>query len=124
MKARYSDILSRVQEDPKWYDGYGVPRFDDFHPELCPDIYSHHVALVLIACQSCSQEFEVEMHASWFDSLNFHILHYGDPPIHDCVGDTMNCEDLAVLQAWLKPQASADEPYEWQRHPEFEGPIE
>lgn len=29
--------------------------------------------------------------------------HYGDPPIHGCVGDTMNCIDLRVVEAWHQP---------------------
>jgi hypothetical protein len=121
MHESYKDITSRIAEPPKWYDQNGAPRYDDFNPELCPNIYAHHVGLFLIECQECDQKFEVEMHADVFDSrMKFQPSkwHYGDPPAHGCVGDTMNCEDLAVLQFWGK------EPFgDWERLPKFEGPI-
>lgn len=35
--------------------------------------------------------------------LNY-IVHYGDPPRHDCsgAGETMNCYDLKIKEAWIK----------------------
>ncbi len=117
MKARYEDILSRIKEDPKWYDQNGTPRFDDFHPDLCPNIYASQCVLLLISCQDCGKEFRVEMNWGPWLEHNFvpKKLHYGDPPIHGCVGDTMNCNDHTVLQVWEKQD------FEWVRRPDLEG---
>jgi len=47
-------------------------------------------------------------------------IHYGDAPRHDgcngrgCAGDTMNCEDIAVLEFWEKKD------FNWVRVPELE----
>jgi hypothetical protein len=121
MLSSYRDILSRIVEEPKWWDQNGVPRYDKFEPRLCPSIYTHQVVLLEIACQDCGGTFEVEMHAGVWEERGFipKQLHYGDPPRHDCVGDTMNCEDLEVLEAWGK-----DGMGDWVRHPELEGRIE
>ncbi|MBD3268526.1 hypothetical protein GF373_17800 [bacterium] len=103
MKENYIDIKSRIAEEPLWYDENGTPRYDPFHPGLCPNIYSTTVVLLRIACQDCGQEFDVEMHGSLFCPIEHpHKLHYGDPPSHGCAGDTMNCEDLEVLEVWYR----------------------
>lgn len=47
---------------------------------------------------------------SWF-------IHYGDPPSHGCVGDTMNCEDLNVVEFWLRGRKKL---VSWERLAEFE----
>jgi len=120
MKADYKDIRSKISEEPLWYDENGVPRYEQFTPRLSPDIYADEVILLEIACQSCRTRFFVEM--SWcflvavirtnkgnsfsscldawlLDRANtFCPLHYGDPPRHDCVGDTMNCDDLQIVE--------------------------
>lgn len=125
MHSNYEDIRSRIVEEPSWYDENGTPRYGKFNPELCPSIYSDVVALLLIACQYCSKKFTVEAHAGIF---NWRITappsrwHYGDPPIHGCTGDTMNCEDLAVLEVWRKNRDL--EQWGWERQPEFEGAID
>jgi hypothetical protein len=101
MHTSYSDIKSRIAEEPQWYDSNGVPRYDEFEVGACPDIYTDQVVLMRIACQACKREFKVEMHGDWWRPLDHpRNLHYGDPPAHDCVGDSMNCVDLEVLQAW------------------------
>ena len=103
MQALYSDILSLTAKPPRWYDQNGVPRYCEFHPHYCPDILSPEVALLRIACRHCGQEFEAEVHAEYFGRLgSSSSLHYGDPPAHSCVGDSMNCRDLAVLQVWRR----------------------
>ena len=45
-------------------------------------------------------------------------LHYGDPPNIGCCpsGPTMNCEDLKVLEFWVR---SADS-FDWERKTELE----
>jgi hypothetical protein len=117
MHENYEDITSRIAEPPTWYDQNGTPRYGPFHPKRCPNIYADQVALLEIACQRCGQTFQVEIHSSIFEELHPQKAHYGDPPIHDCVGDTMNCEDLAVLQVWHRFEG------EWIRRPELEGPM-
>jgi hypothetical protein len=104
MKHNYVDILKRINEPPTWYDEYGTPRFGKFTPDLCPNIYASIVILMRIVCQDCRKPFDVEMH---WDTFHYHNLygrkqlpHYGDPPIHKCVGDTMNCEDIEILEHW------------------------
>lgn len=122
MRSNYNDIISRINEPPKWYDQNGTPHYDDFHPDLCPNIYAHHVGLFLIACQYCEKKFKVESHSDIFSSqlrVPPSKWHYGDPPIHDCVGDTMNCEDVAVLEFWKREGVG-----DWERMPELEGVID
>ena len=117
MHENYKDILSRISELPLWFDSNGVPRYDKFDPSMCPNIYSNHVGLFLIACQYCGQKFHVEMHSDiWGERTNSppSKWHYGDPPIHGCTGDTMNCDDLAVIEFWSKIN------FEWKRQKKFE----
>jgi hypothetical protein len=121
MYAAYDDIRSRIAEEPSWYDENGSPRYGVFSRELCPNIYAHEVVLLRIACQACGRRFDVEMNGDTF----YHIrhpknLHYGDAPRHDgCAGDTMNCEDLAVLEVW-----QVNDRQEWIRRSDLEGLID
>lgn len=46
------------------------------------------------------------------------ILHYGDPPAHGCVGDTMNCYDLRILEFWYQDN------HDWQRIESLETELE
>jgi len=127
MHENYSDIRERIAEEPTWYDHNGTPRYGEFHPQQCPDIYAHQCVLLRIACQYCGEEFDVELCGGVFYPItNPSKLHYGDPPIHEnsngewcSAGNTMNCEDLAVLQVWDKPSCG-----EWERHTELEGTID
>lgn len=141
MKAYYQDIKSRIQENPKWYDTNGVPRYDTFKPELSPNIYAEEVVLLEISCQDCRSRFLVEMNWSimeivlnrhseslstimgqWLKNENkkdcFVPIHYGDPPGHGCVGDTMNCYDLRIVEFWKKDN------FTWKRIPEYEIELE
>ena len=115
----FRDIISRIAEDPSWWDSNGTPRYGKFSPDQCPDIYSDTVVLLRIACQDCGCEFDVEMHASlWCGSFNPQKLHYGDPPSHGCIGDTMNCDDIAVLEVWHRSSVE-----DFVRLPQREGLI-
>ncbi len=124
MHESYEDITSRIAEEPTWYDSNGTPRYGKFTPDRCPNIYSHCVALLQIACQSCGEKFDVEMHTDiWSDRESIpKKWHYGDPPRHVCGGggDTMNCEDLVVLEVWNKSGAFN----KWRRLHKLEGLIE
>lgn len=126
MLPAYNDIKSRIKEDPKWWDANGVPRYDKFHPELSCDIYAEEVVLVEIQCQDCRQRFMVEFnwssHRALFSgrpspslSESPGLLHYGDPPAHGCIGDTMNCEDLMVVEFWQRND------FDWEERSDLEG---
>jgi hypothetical protein len=114
MLPSYHDITSRIPEPPTWYDASGTPRYGDFSPGDL-GVYDHLALLVRIACQSCQKEFLVAGYTShnWYavavgDTLHYSNtleniapgFHYGDPPRHGCVGDTMNCEEIEVVEAW------------------------
>lgn len=139
MLARYEDIRAKIKERPKWYDDNGVPRYSAFSPELCPDIYADEVILLEISCQDCGRRFLVEMswsiHRKVMDrhSENFTNrirmwlkkekkdwcpIHYGDPPPHKCVGDTMNCSDLRIVEFWKRAK------FDWKRLKKFEIELE
>jgi len=122
MYENYDDIKSRITEEPTWYDQNGTPRYGRFTPSQCPNIYANVVMLVRIVCQDCKAEFLVEMHAGIFEHRQEappFRWHYGDPPVHGCIGDTMNCEDLEVMEAWTREGV-----IDWARRPEFEGLID
>ncbi len=135
MKAEYEDITKRIQELPLWWDSDGVPRYDSFIPDMCPDIYADEVLLIEISCQSCNQRFHVEQHWSIMSVIAKNIprpsdymkgedkgelsrIHYGDPPRHGCIGDTMNCWDLRVVQFWRH-----DNSRNWIRDHDLEMPL-
>ena len=114
MKPAYEDIKSLIKKDPTWYDQHGVPRYSDFSPKYASNIYSDEVILILIQCQNCHQRFSVELNhnknltklesleyrtKNW-NNYNLIPIHYGDPPIHDCVGDTMNSEPIKIIEFW------------------------
>jgi hypothetical protein len=107
MKHTFDDIRSRISEPPSWFDSNGTPRYGEFTPGASPKIYADEVALVEIACQCCNEKFLVEIyHAMYYRDMGVEArirngsLHCGDPPAHDCTGDTMNCLDLRVVQYW------------------------
>jgi hypothetical protein len=116
----FKDIRCRISEEPTWFDMGGIPRYGEFSPEMISNIYAHTVFLVRIACQACGEEFLVAMHFDVFDRMpRPKELHYGDPPRHDdCMGDTMNCDDLEIVQAWHK------EGFKWYREREWEEKID
>lgn len=135
MLHAYPDILELARlldREPKWWDENGVPRFAEHHPKLCQDIYANEVALLRVACQECHREFLVQMSLSPMDLMRTEMLgqkakslaakvtsgeiHYGDPPRHEdgcAAGDTMNVDDLAVVEFWRRGS-------EWIRLPELE----
>ena len=117
MKTIYSDIRERIAEEPSWYDENGAPRYGKFTPRQCPDIYANVVVLMKVACQFCEEQFQVQMSSGWstFHKLPPRRWCYGDPPIHDCVGDTMSCDGVVVLEVWKRDK------FEWEQHSELEG---
>lgn len=116
MLPDYKDIVSRIPDEPLWYDVHGVPRYEPFHRQML-GVYDHYSLYVLIACQACGQRFSVGVgwtRENWeavvagdednfFNDLEWlsKHFHYGDPPRHGgCSGETMNCEDIYILEAW------------------------
>lgn len=148
MNAYYQDIRSRIKEEPTWYDANGVPRYGPFNPDMSPNIYATEVILMEISCQDCSQKFLVEMNWSsmsqmfdrhaepffgrmkhWLNDKDKHEhfppIHYGDPPAHGCVGDTMNCWDLRIVEFWQKGDyRNVGEMFRWKRISEYEVELE
>lgn len=106
MHHHYNDIKKRIKKEPKWYDCHGVPRYEDFTPNQSPNVYAREVVLVKIACQYCDEGFLVEINWGYRDYLlgrgSTDHIHYGDPPNHDCTGDTMNCIDLEIKEFWIR----------------------
>jgi hypothetical protein len=132
MKAYYHDILSRIPEDPTWFDEHGVPRYCAFEPGEVANIYSGEVALVEITCQSCKRPFRVAFSQSRSERLTRHgaklaqdirdgRAHYGDPPNVDCclAGPTMNSEPRRVIEYWTNENAD----HRWQRDASLEADI-
>lgn len=125
----YNDIIDRIDEEPKWWDERGVPRYCEFKPNVVANIYAKEVVFLLIACQSCRHTFKVAMSCSSMtlvldgfplkDQVKNQSIHYGDPPNTGCCpgGATMNCDDLKVLEFWHQLKM------EWERVPELEGDL-
>lgn len=107
MLPDYTDIIERAGT-PKWYDGHGVPRYHDFHPQKL-GVYDRYAVFAEIECQSCSTPFDVGVGWDGYqfrgDEGHFKLnvvakFHYGDPPRHGCIGDTMNSVPRRVIGAW------------------------
>jgi hypothetical protein len=133
MLADYADIRRRIPEPPLWFDSDGVPRYDPFHPEMCPNIYADEVALFEIECQSCGERFLVEGHGDKMDyilrnrkPLSERVADwcYGDPPRHGGVncpaGDTMTSIPVRCVEFWRKSRTVFD----WVRVPDLEIALE
>jgi hypothetical protein len=52
MHADYSDIRSRIQEEPSWFDEQAVPRYCPLKPDAMSNVYAREAVLILAACQS------------------------------------------------------------------------
>ena len=127
MYQRYDDILSRIGEEPAWFDEHAVPRYCTFAPNKIANIYSGETALAEVTCQCCKRIFRVafseinwnaeriavcrplnpgvpEVHwksARISDAIRSRTLHFGDPPNVCChAGATMNSEPRRVIEYW------------------------
>jgi hypothetical protein len=124
MLPDYDDIRSLIDREPDWFDTHGVPRYRPFEPKML-GVYDQWTLLVEIACQECGQRFLVGGGSESFELANRGIeltleyvaatFHYGDPPRHDCVGDTMNCLEVRKVEAWRKYWTQDNGWSEWQR---------
>ena len=136
MHTSYEDIMSRIPEEPIWFDEHAVPRYIPFAPREAANIYARFVALLLIACQGCGREFRVAMSQSsmgrygGFDRDGALIQHpamddafasgnvgWGDPPNVSCcgAGPSMSSEARQVLEFWESARS-----LDWQRRPDLE----
>lgn len=129
MHNDYSDIRVLTDQPPKWWDENGVPRYCDFHPSECANIYAREAVLFAVTCQACGRPFHVALTRDQMDAHRLQgrtikddigtcDLHYGDPPNIGCcpAGPTMNSEPRYVISYWHK---SSDTNYEWVGDPVF-----
>ena len=136
MLPSYDDIREAIPAPPLWFDGNGVPRYAPFDPDML-GVYDKICVLYQIECQSCSQQFLVGEGWTDYDLVWGHeepvtykiedvcaAYHYGDPPRHGCVGDTMNCIDLTVVQAWERNKDYLDFDHPYLRRNDLEGPMD
>lgn len=132
MLREYGDLISRLGT-PLWWDDNGVPRYEPFVPDLC-GVYDTYVALLLVECQSCGEEYRVASSARDHDMLRYFLkhplrlpdasgvgsFHFGDPPPHCCqVGATMNSVPRAVLEFWRR-DGEGPQRFQWRRDPQHE----
>jgi hypothetical protein len=68
MLRAYEDITSRLDKC-LWHDGNGVPRYDEFHPDMC-GVYDRYVAFMEIGCQSCDELFLVASEISMNEAIS------------------------------------------------------
>jgi hypothetical protein len=108
----YEDILSRIAEEPIWFDEHAVPRFCDFAPDKLANIYARETALAEVTCQVCKRLFRVAFSkANWqsgtiADAIRSRTLHFGDPPNVCCCGNMhMNSEPRRVVEYWRRDDA-------------------
>ena len=133
MLESYDDIRSKIAEQPQWWDENGVPRYCEFEPSRCANIYAREAVLFVVTCQGCGKAFHV---AQSRDDMETHRLdgrtiltdigncdiHYGDPPNVACcpAGPTMSSEPRYVIGYWRKNKETA---YAWRREPALDGKV-
>ncbi len=121
MQGAYTDILSRIDEPPAWFDDNGVPRYGPFSPDMVTCIHANEIVLIRIECQGCQTSFDVAMTVPRAsqplkdfpdapmlrDYIAQRALHYGDPPNILCCdpGPSMNSIPRVVLEYWFRPVA-------------------
>ena len=131
MKANYIDITSRIKDKICWYDENGTPRYCKFHPKHLPNIYAREGILLEIQCQYCGDHFLIGIgQKNWPGNKSFSqfidewtkkdkegCLYYDDPPIHDCIGDTMTVDTLRIVEFWIRNSKTN---LEWRRKKKYE----
>jgi hypothetical protein len=105
----YHDILSRITEEPVWFDEYAVPRYCEFAPDKLANIYAGETALAEVTCQVCLRLFRVAFsEVNWqpgtiADAIRSRTLHFGDPPnVRCCNNADMNSEPRRVIEYWRR----------------------
>jgi len=123
MRLCYEDILTRIEEKPRWWDSKGVPRYCEFHPDVCPNLYADEIVLLRVACQNCKTEFDVQYEWDQFSTMldrpseSLVTIAYGNPPHNKCcmVGPSMQSISLFTIQFWKRNKRQA-----WVRQPDLE----
>jgi hypothetical protein len=123
MHTDYSDIRSRIPEEPSWFDEFAVPRYGPFKPEAMANFYAREAALIFAACQVCGRHFRLAMSRprSSVPDLATAICHgglwYGDPPNVGCcsTGPMSMVDELEVLEYWWRELGNR-----WVRETSFE----
>jgi hypothetical protein len=54
---RYDDILSKIAEEPTWFDEHAVPRYCQFAPDKLVNIHAGETALAEVLAKSASACF-------------------------------------------------------------------
>lgn len=127
MNESYKDITDKLGK-PYWWDEHAVPRYCEFHPDKCANIYADEAVLLLIGCQNCRYQFPVSMTTSKFVyrdgevinrlfSNHLDTLYFGDPPNYEecCgAGATMTSDTLKVIEFWTR-----DNNAHWNNRPDL-----
>ncbi|MDQ3933411.1 MAG: hypothetical protein M3340_02130 [Actinomycetota bacterium] len=125
MNHSYADIREKLGE-PQWWDENAVPRYCDFAPERCANIYALEAVLLEIACQDCGTPFLVAISRAEGAGMTLEQavvaseIHYGDPPNAGCcgAGPTMNSVPRRVIEFWVRRR------FEWFRSSDLERTID
>lgn len=105
----YGDILSRIAEEPTWWQEEGVPRYGAFDPAESTGIYCNEVVLLEIACQHCDHRFFVTVERDATDrrlakEIREGEMGWADPPNAGCCGwgprDTS--VPIRVVEYWAR----------------------
>lgn len=121
MNTCYDDIIEKLGT-PVWFDENAVPRYCEFDPWKCANIYAFEVVLLAIECQGCAHEFAVCMSLARYeqimgtkgralaDMILDGSIHYGDPPNIGCcaAGPSMNSVPLRVLEYHSTKERSSE----------------
>lgn len=137
----YQDVISRIVEPPTWWDSSGYPRWDE-PKDGATNIYVDEGIVVRIGCQGCDKTFLVVYEESHYEPLlredhrglitmakDGDPPHYGDPPRHGCVGDTMNSYAISTVRTWKRGPVDKGLHYEyetvdWDGSPDWMKPDE
>jgi hypothetical protein len=101
----YDDILNRISERPTWWDN-GIPRYGKFHPANL-GIYCNVGLLVHTECQMCGLRFDCGTGVRYSPQdfwdrmdINPYEIGLGDPPNHNCYGDSMSAWTIQIIECW------------------------
>lgn len=109
MFRHYHDILSRISEEPTWWQEGGIPRYGPFDPKESTGIHCNEVVLIEIACQHCDRRFLVTVERDEIDrKLAQEIVDgemgWGDPPNVQCcgAGPVDTSVPIRVVEYWAR----------------------
>jgi hypothetical protein len=59
MKPHYDDIVKAAKTPPLWWDENGTPRFAEFEPTMCANVYAKQAMLMQVVCPRCRATCDV-----------------------------------------------------------------